>query len=319
MTNLHSALRAVMQRAPQVRPQLGAAAPLEQMPADAEPPSIIDAQVVEDATVRARSVPGDPAVGFLGFLDGTQKSEVIAWDGPAPIVLGRVAAAVRIRMERRLVTWRQPLVTHRLYIPFAYSPRAQWAGVFPSESLVDTTPVTAHAGIPVQHPTLLLERARHAVQLDRERAEQRLAAEWCVDAAGPLFVDGSISGSDIVARASCTVGVIKSHRMLYTAGAAADVTLALRAGQRTPVFRIAPRSRSSVYSWYLRLRDFTGHDAMWGLVRVEVAETDRVTERADEVSRWVLAEMAPNAMPDTRWDKMAYGVRNCETFLRAIS
>jgi hypothetical protein len=74
-----------------------------------------------------------------------------------------------------------------------------------------------------------------------------------------------------------------------------------------------------VYSWYLRLRDFTGHDAMWGLVRVEVAETDRITERADEVSRWVLAEMAPNAMPDTRWDKMAYGVRNCETFLRAIS
>jgi hypothetical protein len=43
-----------------------------------------------------------------------------------------------------------------------------------------------------------------------------------------------------------------------------------------------------------------------------------MTERADEVSRWVLAETAPLSLPDGRWDKMAYGIRDCEEFLKAI-
>jgi hypothetical protein len=76
--------------------------------------------------------------------------------------------------------------------------------------------------------------------------------------------------------------------------------------------------RSSVLSWYLRLRDPTGHDALWALVRIEVEDNARAIEHADQISRWVLAEGAPTAMPDPRWDRMSYGVRNCEEFLRAI-
>jgi hypothetical protein len=41
--------------------------------------------------------------------------------------------------------------------------------------------------------------------------------------------------------------------------------------------------------------------------------------RADEISRWIIAEGAPLALPDGRWDKMAYGIRDTEEFLRAIS
>jgi hypothetical protein len=47
-------------------------------------------------------------------------------------------------------------------------------------------------------------------------------------------------------------------------------------------------------------------------------EMDRIGQRADEVSRWILGEAAPLALPDARWDKMVYGVRDCEEFLRAI-
>jgi hypothetical protein len=59
------------------------------------------------------------------------------------------------------------------------------------------------------------------------------------------------------------------------------------------------------------------------LVRVEVAQPAAggdadVGRRADEVSRWILAEVAPVALPDGRWDKMVYGVRDCEEFLRAV-
>jgi hypothetical protein len=42
------------------------------------------------------------------------------------------------------------------------------------------------------------------------------------------------------------------------------------------------------------------------------------SERAAEFSRWVLAEALPLAVPDSRWDKMVYGIRDCEEFLRAI-
>jgi hypothetical protein len=85
------------------------------------------------------------------------------------------------------------------------------------------------------------------------------------------------------------------------------------------VLRIAPRGRTAVHSWYLRQRDPTGHDALWGLVRIEVAADDGDHRaRADEVSCWVLAETAPLAHPDPRWDKMAYGVRSCEEYIRAV-
>jgi hypothetical protein len=317
--NARSALRVVMQRAPGVRAQLDPGTPLERLPSDAERPRIVAAQVVEDSVEPARRVPGAPVVGFAAFLDGTQTSEVIAWDGAAPIVVGRVAAVVRIRVARRLATWRRPLVSRRIYAPFAYTARAPWDEVVPAASLVDTAPPDDAGVVPPPHPILLLDCARRAVQAAREQAERVLAEAWCDAERRPLFVDGSISGSEAVARATCAVGVIKSHNTLYANGEAPGAALTLRVGERSAVFRIAPRGRSSVYSWYLRLRDPLGHDALWGLVRVEVAETDAISERADEVSRWVLAEAAPSAMPDARWDKMAYGVRDCETFLRAIS
>jgi hypothetical protein len=62
-----------------------------------------------------------------------------------------------------------------------------------------------------------------------------------------------------------------------------------------------------------------GHDALFGLVRVESAECADMTARADEISRWIIAEGSPLALPDGRWDKMSYGIRDTEEFLRAIS
>ena len=61
------------------------------------------------------------------------------------------------------------------------------------------------------------------------------------------------------------------------------------------------------------------------LVRVEAADSavtserpEDLTLRADLISRWILAEVAPLALPDGRWDKMVYGIRDCEEFLRAV-
>lgn len=328
MATVHSALREVLQRVPDVRPvTLGTALPLERMPGDADAPHVAEAEAVEERIVRAHPVPGDPTPGFAAFLDGTQESQVLAWMGAAPIVYGRVAAVIRERVQRRLVTWRAPIVDRRLYAPLAYTGRQALESAFPPASLVDTAAPDANGEIPKPHPILLLERARSAVARAREDVERRLAEQWCRVEQRPVLIDGGIGVSETVAHSPCVVGVVKSHRALYVDGDALDTVLALRVGERSTVIRIAPRGShmSSVLSWYLRLRSPDGHDALWGLVRVEAADADRaapstdatrITERADTVSRWILAERAPISLPDPRWDKMVYGVRNAEEYLK---
>jgi hypothetical protein len=183
---------------------------------------------------------------------------------------------------------------------------------------VDTT--EGGADETLAHPLALRDAAVHRVQHDRERAEQALAHEWCRRESRPLLIDGGISGAEVVARAACAVGVVKSHRTLYVGGDALTTILSLDRAHRSSVFRVTSPKRTNVASWYLRIRDPRGRDPMWGLVRVEVAEPQAGEDagaRADLVSRWILAETAPLSLPDARWDKMVYGVRDCEVFLRA--
>ena len=289
-----------------------------------ELPHVIDAEGAEDATLRARPVEGTPVPAIRAFLDGTQRSQVIGWLGAFPLVYGTSAAVVRSRTERRLSTWDAPLVQHRIYVPLAYVlahvsrddlERALGA------MLEDTTRPASDGSIPAPHPTLLLERATLAVSRDRERLELTLAERWCAARGEPIMIDGGIGASEAVAQSSCAIGVVKSHRTLYAEGDALAIVLALRKGERSSVIRVAPRGRSEVLSWYLRLRDAEGRDALWGLVRVEMCmrARDSLSERADEVSRWLLAESMPLAAPDPRWDRMSYGIRSAEEFLRATT
>jgi hypothetical protein len=51
----------------------------------------------------------------------------------------------------------------------------------------------------------------------------------------------------------------------------------------------------------------------------DIAESPQaIAARANLISRWILAESTPLAMPDGRWDKLVYGIRDCEEFLRAL-
>lgn len=258
--------------------------------------------------------------GFAGFLDGTQDVRVVNQSHGIPIVWATVSAAVRARVNRRLIAWagHPPVVSRRYYIPFRYVD-----GLRPDfrahPQVVDTAREDASGQVPSRHPAALMEAAVQRVQQDRETIELRLAEAWCEKEAGVLYVDGSITGSRMVSQSPRAVGVVKSHRRLYADGDAFRVLVALTAGERSSIFKVAPRSRHEVASWYVRIRNATGRDALFGLVRVEAAMSDDLPARADEISRWLIAEGSPLALPDGRWDKMAYGIRDTEEFLRAIS
>lgn len=296
--------------------------PLERVTTDTRPPRLVHAEVMEGSSLRARRVFGDPIVKFAAFLDGTQTSRVVAYVGGVPIVHGTVAAVVRIRRNRRLTTWHRPVIVRRLYacLRLLSSEHAHVLQSLDAE-VIDTTPAR---GDPAVHPYVVRDEAVHRVQEDRERAEQELAERWCSFENEPLFIDGSISGSDTVATAACTVGVVKSHRTLYAEGDALQTIFGLRQGERSSVFRVTSPKRMPVASWYLRMRDPLGHDPMWGLIRVEIAnpaplDRDSISRKADEISLWILAETTPLSIPDARWDKMIYGIRDCEEFLRAVT
>ncbi|HST07156.1 MAG TPA: hypothetical protein VLJ83_03250, partial [Gemmatimonadaceae bacterium] len=284
--------------------------------ATGDPPILRSAALVEGTALRSVKVPGvsrETTSRFGAFLDGAQKVKVIAHRDGIQIVLGTISAAVRVRLNRRMVTWghQPPRVERAIYLPLRYLPAlndAETREAFAHSEwrIIDTSTADRNGEYPSQHPALLVERAIRSVDQQREELEDRLAQAWCALGEAPLFIDGGISRTPDVASSSCAVGVIKSHRTLYVEGDALRVVMGLRKGERSSVFRVSPRSRSSVLSWYLKQRTSEGHDAMWGLVRVEIAECERPTERADEISRWVLAETSPLALPDGRWDKMSY-------------
>lgn len=237
-----------------------------------------------------------------------------------PIVWGTVSAAIRARVNRRLVTWpgRAPIVMRRYYIPFRYVDGLR-EDLLSHAQVADTLRANAQGQFPSRHPAALMEAAVQRVQQDREAIELELAEAWCASQTSALYVDGSLTGSATAACSNLCVGVIKSHRRLYADGNAFRVLVGLEAGQRSSVFRVSPRGRHAVASWYVRVRAPKGRDALFGLVRAEVADTPDISSRADEISRWIMAEGAPLALPDGRWDKMAYGIRDTEEFLRAIS
>lgn len=318
-----TALKLLMQRLPGIS-EINTSVEVD-APGSLDQPQLRAAQIVEGSVMRARKVPGvsrDMKSGFGAFLDGAQKVRLVARLEGVPLILGITSAVVRVRVNRRMTTWghQKPRIEFKLYLPLRYLPPL---AELPIEEMnwpiVDTTKADINGDYPSAHPQVLLDRAIRAIDQQREALEDQIAEAWCSRSEAPLFVDGGINRSGAVATSGCAVGVIKSHRTLYVEDDALKIVLNLGVNERSSVFRVSPRARNSVMSWYLRQRDANGHDPLWGLVRVEMSECDDPTDRADEISRWVLAETRPLALPDGRWDKMSYGVRDCEEFLRAIS
>jgi hypothetical protein len=311
----HAIRRALVASGAAASPSAGA--PLELQRAADTPPHIETATPLEGDRILTRRVDGDPIVGFGAFLDGVQRSTVVAHHGLVPLVIGSVAAAVRERHARRMRTYEQPIAHSALFAPLAALDPAFAAAVQASCDVVDTA---ADDSGGTRHPAEHTARALTAVQRERERAEQALALRWLSAGRGPLLIDGGISGEATIAKHANAVGVVKSHRTLYATDESLALTLALREGERTTAVAVRSPRRTTVASWYLRLREPGTRGPFFGLVRIEVAADDdaSLTERADLVSRWLLAERTPVSLPDARWDVMVYGIRDCEQYLSAI-
>lgn len=314
------ALHQLVGELPDLRRAAGGGASLEVALGRVERPEMAAARWLEEGGAVARAVPvtGEPTCG--AFLDGVQESREVAWVGTLPLVFGRVAAVVRERVEGRLTTWGDGATrSEAIYAVWDHLPRRTRA-LF-QEFGLEVRDVAADAPLDDVHPMRLMQDATNAVKQDREALERDLAATFCARDPRALYIDGPLPSDPVVFESAAVVGVIKSHQTLYVAGADLATVLGLAAAERSSVFAIEGRHRPPVASWYLRVRNPEGRGPFWGLVRVEIplALYHRLGPvAADERSGWVLAERAPLALPDGRWDTMAYGIRNCEEYLRSV-
>ncbi|HYW33287.1 MAG TPA: hypothetical protein VE869_17425 [Gemmatimonas sp.] len=313
----------------------GTAMALERFQRSDQAPNISACRQLEP--LRAYPIASAAAPRVRGFLDGIQRSRVVGHLRGSPLVHGTVAAVVRVRENRQLATWREPRVRTALYVARPQLGEPLWAdltatGLDIVDICASNDPAGSNALPP--HPMATRARALELIALERETVERRLAAEWCRAEHDWLWIDGGISGNLAIDESACAFGVVKSHTTLYGDEETIRATLALRAGERSPVFLAGHRPRRAVASWYLRLRDGADGDPLHGLVRVEVAPSaalltgsddapdgdavGRLGAHADALSSWILAERAPLSRPDPRWDTLTYGVHACENYLKAI-
>lgn len=263
------------------------------------------ARLLEDRELRSYAV-GEPAPfdETVGFLDGTQRTELLGYAGTMPVALADVRAAVRERSGSAFTT------AVRLRAAYLVGRRAALDQVGPVD---DLEMLELPEGPP--HPLRDLAELRRAVDRVRGNLELEAAGQYRGRSNGWLLVDGTLSGSASLAADPRAVGVVKHHTVLPFDGDALSRYLHLRAGHRTSLFEPTPGFRP-VVAWGLRLWPWEDQDIFHGLVRVEAAPSNGTAAAADAISRALLAERVP-VSGGAQWDRLLYGTHTVQQLLRA--
>jgi hypothetical protein len=267
------------------------------------------ARITEGSTLDTISVGlAETWPGSLAYLDGVQRSEIIAYAGASPLLVAEIAAAVRERVDRRLrtvVEERRRLAMGRPAVLDAAG--AAIAGMIPVALPEDDEP----------HPIRDLVNASRALDRVRGELEIEVGDRYRAVSSGWLLIDGALSESPRWARDSRMVGISKSHSILPFDGADLERYLRLPVFHRSSIYAPETRSVAPVLAWGLRLWPWEGRDLLHGLVRIEVAPVNGNSVQATAISRWVLGERAPISAPDRRWDRLVYGIHSVEQYLKA--
>ena len=283
-------------------------------------PTIRSAEIVEgDGAMRATSVGQPDGTRFTHFLDGIERMHIPCYRSIVPMVYAFTAAVVRRRGDdRKMATWKWDS-RESVYIPDGHFDTSEIQRRFDVTLVKDEDD---RQGKPMElNPALMVQRCRERAQKDRERLEHQLLESWARESDGSdgnwLLVDGSLPYSE--ERYRGVVGLIKSHQTQYFQAEEQITVLSLAPGERSSVFKVKRSGGSPPLTWYLRLRPNDGRDVFFGLVRLEIADVPGALAMVDEISRWILAERQPLSLPDGRWDRLLYPIRDCEQFLRSVA
>jgi len=267
----------------------------------------LDVEIPAGAWV-PRSAPPDvraPDVALL--VDGVRRTDARVWvgddTGVHPGLAASFAAGV-VRCDLRAGTAEvvRARVERGLFTPFTASAAAveTSAGRYPVLA-ARSGELPALSGA-VQRQLQALESAVLAASRDESTADELLVA------------DGPLRGRAGISR---VLGYIKSHEKPYLKPPHSAVLTALRAGQRTPVFKLDTGWKQ--YTWYLRLPGPSG--APWSnLARIECsAELPAQAAIAlADLSMITLPRFAATAYKDPRAPQNLVPIAGLERRLRGM-
>lgn len=314
--------RARLRSAPTAAEQLEMLAQMQEPSAEY---AIASLKVTEHDTMQAIPVrPTSHPSALRHFLDGIQHQRILYYEGVVPVVYAYLSAVVRSRVNGRMCCLRSqdiPSLRQRdgLYAPLRYVDEGglRQYGI----PLRDT-----EVGEPLPPHPALVQQAANRISNDRELLERELAQSWLrhLQDSGSedwLVVDGGIGEitsakpeTRIIGLAKTSVGVelrLTPEQMAVVYG--------LAKGERTSVLTISRPGQQTVYSWFLRMHDPQKGSLLFGLLRVEMPASDQLLPHVDQVSAWLLQDRVPLSVPDPRYDRLLYPIRDCEQYLRAIA
>jgi hypothetical protein len=278
------------------------------------------AQIAEDVELPAarwRPIDPDPATtgpSAILFVDGVRRIEARAWIEEAS---GTEASMALCASYAAGVVCCCPGQAHLVDVAVRrglFSTAGQAADVTTSAGTYRAQPTPVRAGMP-QAVTLsvALQSRLGEVELEvAQEARRRLAGHGPDPDHDLLVVDGPLRGRTHLPR---VLGYIKTHRSSYLSAASNAVVGTLKAGQRTPVFRMGTSWER--YSWYLRLPCRPG--SPWaGVVRVECS-AELAAPAAIELARLsqvALPRYASAEYKDTRAPQNLYPIAGLERQLR---
>lgn len=282
-------------------------------------------EVVEHPYFTAVAVPTPEKPNALcHFLDGIQRQRILYYDGTVPVFYAYLAAVVRSRVDGRMCCLMEESTLRQdaLYAPLNWVDKA---GLKAYGIPVHDT--IAHGTLEIfpSHP-ILLQMAVDTIKSHREKLERDLAQRWLAwmqskHSEDWLVVDGSIRDINVSESSMRLVGLAKTSMAIERALTPdqAQVIYGLNRGERSSVFLIERQKHSPVYSWFLRLHDSLRQSPRFGLLRVEVPAMREMLEEADNVSGWLLEDRVPLTVPDPRYDRLLYPMRDCEQYLRSLA
>ncbi len=272
---------------------------------------------VERPAERWGPVEPDPALAVpdaVMFVDGVRRTDAQVWvdepDGTAsPALCASYAAGVVCCCREGGAHLLRPEIRRGLFTTAA-----------------DGVDVTTSAGgyrcvrVEVGRGKDPAQALSAAVQKDMGEAELLVAATARGGHATTndlLVVDGSLRGRQPIPRA---LGFVKTHSRSFLPAEVGGVVAELRAGQRTPVFRLGGSGTDSMltrYSWYLRLP--CGPGAPWaGIARVECSAEVPVAQAVvlADTSQVTLPAFASTEYKDSRAPQNLYPIAGLERALR---
>ena len=275
---------------------------------------VTGADVMEGSGLAVHELRHPPlAPSAVTFVDGIQRWAVVGYDGVVPLISAYVAAAARRRTGGRLHTVAEESRRVIVTAEGSLSPPVREALRRSREPVVDLKDdVPGQPGRTLTAAGMRIERLRESVEraVAEPLADRLPEDEW-------LVVDGVLSNSKDLASHPRTLGLIKSHGAQYFTGEELRRALMLPPGHRTSVFQPHRHGSQAVYSWYVRIWPWEGHDLLYGLLRVEARADAESIARADAIGAWLVNERKPLSTPDARFDRLLYPIHDVETYLRS--